>query len=409
MTVSQSSRRLLVRSIGRLLCALVVTGAACASETGGTGMGAPPNGGGASIPPAGGAAGASPAATPLDPSRPGSAGSPGTGASNAAAGAGGSLSNGGVSGSGGAGASRPSDAGVAADRPPGSTDSNLADVAAAPTSPTGCTGTFMKNMPYDLPPEANIDPAAPKGMVFGYSMTRPTLTWTSKSAFPGATGNYWVYVPQQWDKTTPAPLLVMLAGSILCNPGGRVRCWTVLDNLIHRKQLPPTIAIFVNPSQGAEDVQYMSDDDKLTRFLHDELIPEATQKFALVVSADRKRRFIGGHDSGAFAAFKVAWQRPDAWGGVVTTNGNFLASTKVFPALVSAAPARGLYVTLLSGPNDGPPKGTLRMDRFTGNRDLAAALTAKGYAVRFDIGDGAIEPPSHFGAIFPDVLRCLGL
>ena len=71
----------------------------------------------------------------------------------------------------------------------------------------------------------------PKGEVKQYSFDHSKI-------FPGTVRDYWVYVPKQYDPTKPACLYV--------NQDGRqYKAPEVFDELIHKKEMPVTIGVFV--------------------------------------------------------------------------------------------------------------------------------------------------------------------
>src|SRR5688572_27913572 len=70
---------------------------------------------------------------------------------------------------------------------------------------------------------------------------------TNGKGFPGTTRDYWVYVPKQYDGSTPACLMVFQDGGGFVKADGAVRVPGVFDNLIHRKEMPVTVGVFVNP------------------------------------------------------------------------------------------------------------------------------------------------------------------
>src|SRR3954471_24147340 len=63
--------------------------------------------------------------------------------------------------------------------------------------------------------------------------------------FPGAPHNYQVYVPAQYDASRPIAYMIFLDGSGYAGPNVRVP--VVLDNLIATHDLPPMIAMFIDP------------------------------------------------------------------------------------------------------------------------------------------------------------------
>ena len=92
---------------------------------------------------------------------------------------------------------------------------------------------------YTVGPDALPQPGVPRGKVTQHK-------WES-TIFAGTTRDYWVYVPAQYDGSTPAAVMVFQDGAGCVKLDGAIRVPTVFDNLIHRKEMPVTIGIFINP------------------------------------------------------------------------------------------------------------------------------------------------------------------
>src|SRR5262249_22515984 len=92
---------------------------------------------------------------------------------------------------------------------------------------------------YKLGPDSLEQPGVPKGKITKH-------TWTSK-VFPGTERDYFVYVPAQYDPNRPACVMVFQDGHNYVNVAGQFRVPVVLDNLIHKKELPVIVGIFINP------------------------------------------------------------------------------------------------------------------------------------------------------------------
>jgi len=256
-------------------------------------------------------------------------------------------------------------------------------------------------------PEAQPQ-AVPRGEV------RQGVFATSR-IFPGTTRDYFVYVPAQYRADRPACLMVFFDGAGFMKADGAFRVPVVFDNLIAKKDLPVTIAVGVNPGTVAPTLpgakprshrsyEYDSLGDANARFLLEELLPEALR--GLNVTADPKGRAVCGNSSGGIAAFTVAWERPDAFGKVISHIGSFtnIQGGHVYPALVrKTKPAKPLRIFLQEGAAD--------LDNLHGNwplanADMVAALKYAGYDHTFVLGtDG--HSGRHGGAIFPDTLRWL--
>jgi enterochelin esterase family protein len=262
---------------------------------------------------------------------------------------------------------------------------------------------------YQLGPDSQVRPDVPHGDVTQHQ-------FTESKVYPGTTRDYWVYVPKQYDRATPANLMVFCDGGGFVKVDGGFRVPVVFDNLIARQEMPVTIAVLINPGvvpaaeAGQEprknrSFEYDSLGDAHARFLLDELLPVATK--GLNISADPKKRAICGNSSGGICAFTVAWERPDSFGRVVSHIGSFtnIRGGYVYPALIRKTKEgpKPIRIFLQDGAND--------LDNLHGNwplanQDMAAALKFAGYDYKFVFGDGR-HSGKHGGAIFPDTLRWL--
>src|SRR5437588_1577222 len=95
---------------------------------------------------------------------------------------------------------------------------------------------------YQLGPDSQEHADVPKGIVTKHS-------WTS-TIYPGPARDYWIYVPAQYDPKQPACVMVFQDGRSYVDPKGSYRVPTVFDNLIHKKEMPVTIGIFINPGSN---------------------------------------------------------------------------------------------------------------------------------------------------------------
>ena len=157
--------------------------------------------------------------------------------------------------------------------------------------------------------------------------------WKSK-IFENTTRDWSIYVPAQYKKEQPAALMIFQDGRGYADVKGRWRVPVVFDNLIARGDMPPTIAVFINPGHDPSKTnpkrpgqasnrsfEYDSLGDRYARFLLEEIIPEVEKRYT--ISKDPEMRAICGASSGGICAFTVAWERPDA-AGTCTANGPHL-------------------------------------------------------------------------------------
>jgi enterochelin esterase family protein len=276
---------------------------------------------------------------------------------------------------------------------------------------------------YHLGPDSEPHPGVPAGKVEG------PMTLTS-NVFPNTTRNYWVYVPAQYDAAKPACLMIFQDGHAFVNPKGEYRIPFVFDNLIYRREMPVTIAVFINPGHTPQQtestdkewgdrtnnrgMEYNTLDDKYARLIIDELMPELKKKWNL--SGNPDDHAIAGASSGAICAFTVAWQRPDQFHKVISTIGSFtnIRGGHVYPDLILKSDPKPIRVFLQDGVNDNRGlrgKGQSAhydpaWDWHAQNIKMAAALTAKHYDVNYTWGIGT-HSNKQGGAIMPDMLRWL--
>ena len=260
---------------------------------------------------------------------------------------------------------------------------------------------------YPLGPDSQRQEGVPKGTVTKWS-------WKS-NVFAKTERDCWTYVPAQYDKEKPAAVMVFQDGGGYQGENGSYRVPVVFDNLIHRKKMPVTIAIFVNPGtfppekegekgKSNRSFEYDTLSDQYARFIIDEILPEVAKSYNL--SKDPKDRAIGGASSGGICAFTVAWERPDQFSKVLSHVGSFtnIRGGHNYEALIrKTKPAKPLKVFLQDGSND--------LDNEHGNwplanQQMAAALKFSKYDYKFVYGEGK-HSGIHGGAILPESMEWL--
>src|ERR1043165_6077720 len=92
---------------------------------------------------------------------------------------------------------------------------------------------------YVLGPDSQVQEGVPKGKV-------TKQHWVSK-IFEGTERDFWVYVPAQYDGTKAACVMVFQDGGGYVSDKGTYRATVVFDNLIHKKEMPVTVGVFINP------------------------------------------------------------------------------------------------------------------------------------------------------------------
>lgn len=259
---------------------------------------------------------------------------------------------------------------------------------------------------YKLGPDSERHDGVPKGKVTQHK-------WTS-AVFPGTERDYWVYVPAQYEPKSPACVMVFQDGAGYQNPTGQFRVPVVLDNLIHRHEVPVIVGIFINPGnvpsangqgQGRPNrsFEYDTVSPQYATFLEKEILPAVGKEYNL--RQDAVGRAIGGISSGGICAFTAAWERPDLFSKVLSHVGSFtnIQGGDIYPGMIRKTERRPIRVWLQDGSND--------LDNLHGswplaNQSMAAALKFMRYDYRFEFGDGG-HNGKQGGATLPDALRWL--
>jgi sugar lactone lactonase YvrE/enterochelin esterase-like enzyme len=240
------------------------------------------------------------------------------------------------------------------------------------------------------------------------------FTHENSKIFPGNTHDYSIYIPKQYDPAKPACLHVNQDGVQFLAP-------VVFDNLIHKKEMPVTIGVFVSPGKVKapndnalarynRSVEYDGMGDNYARFLLEELLPEVETRTTsdgrpIRFSKDPNDRSIAGASSGAIAAFTAAWERPDGFSRVFTSVGTFVDQRggNIYPALIRKTEPKALRVFLQDGSNDANGVGG---NWFLANQEMLSAFEFAGYEVNHVWGDGG-HNGKHATAVFPDAMRWL--
>jgi enterochelin esterase family protein len=261
---------------------------------------------------------------------------------------------------------------------------------------------------YVLGPDSYRHAGVPQGKVTQHK-------WDTSSIYPGTTRDYWVYVPAQYDGKTPACVMVFQDGGNYVNEKGQFRVPIVFDNLIHKKEMPVTVGIFVNPGVFADKLdkagkarsnrsfEYDTLSDQYVRFLEKEILPEVGK--TLKLREDAAGRAIGGISSGGICAFTAAWERPDLFSKVLSHVGSFtnIRGGDAYPGVIRKSQRKPIRVFLQAGSGDlDNEHGSWPL----GNLQMAAALRFMDYDYKLVYGDGA-HNGKHGGVILPEALRWL--
>ena len=157
--------------------------------------------------------------------------------------------------------------------------------------------SVVQGLGYVEPEWANEDPRARRGEVVERQF---------KSDVYGDVRPISIYLPARFRETRRYPLLVFHDGLEYLR---FTNLATVLDNLIHRLEIPPLVAAL---TQSPDRMNEYAADERQPRFLVDELLPLLQDEFPLL-EEPRDRALIGA-SFGAVATLHAACSRPGAFG-----------------------------------------------------------------------------------------------
>lgn len=251
-------------------------------------------------------------------------------------------------------------------------------------------------------------PGVPKGELI-------KLNFNQSKIFPGTLREYWIYVPAQYRADKPACVYINQDGIQWKAP-------VVFDNLIHRKEMPITIGVFITPGRVMADsgtaalhrfnrsFEYDGLGDAYARFLLTEILPEVEKQKTsdgrvIRLSKNGNDRAIGGSSSGAICAFTAAWERPEEFSRVFSAIGTYvgLRGGDRYPILVRKYEPKPIRVFLQDGSND---LNIYAGDWWKANESMERSFSFSGYEVNHVWGEGG-HNGTQGTSIFPDAMRWL--
>jgi enterochelin esterase family protein len=169
--------------------------------------------------------------------------------------------------------------------------------------------SVAQGMGYVRPEWTIADPAARAGIVDEIAVPSEAL---------GDDRHVAVYVPARFRRNRRYPLLVVHDGYDYLR---YANLQAVLDNLIHRLEIPPLIAAL---TQSPHRLEEYAGHDAHSRFVAVELPERLQHSFPL--HASPAARGLMGASFGAVASLHAAWRHPGRFGRLVLQSGSFAFS-----------------------------------------------------------------------------------
>jgi enterochelin esterase-like enzyme len=180
-----------------------------------------------------------------------------------------------------------------------------------------------------LNPQMARDPFGSNSAVYGEGYRPPDWSVQDPDARPGsieqctvASGVFHedrrvqVYLPARFRESRRYPLLIVHDGA---DYAAFANLQTVLDNLIHRLEVPPLIAALI---QSPDRMREYSGNDQHADFLTHELLPRLEELYPLVRQS--AARGLCGASFGAVASLHCAWRNPGVFGNLLLQSGSFV-------------------------------------------------------------------------------------
>ena len=244
-----------------------------------------------------------------------------------------------------------------------------------------------------LNPHLANDPYGANSVVHGTGYEVPDWTLPDPEARPGEMRDHFlhsdvfgdlrpvqVYVPARFRELRRYPLLIVHDGREYVRYSG---LRTVLDNLIHRLEIPPLVVAL---TQSPHRLTEYADDPRHARFLVEELVPLLESSYPLVRTPSA--RGLMGASFGAVASLSAAWRHPGFFGKLLLQSGSF-AFTDI--GAHDRGPVFDSVVDFVNAFRDAPGRAAEQMFVSCGtyesliyyNRSLVPVLQASGVDVKY--------------------------
>ena len=186
---------------------------------------------------------------------------------------------------------------------------------------------------------------------------------------------FWVCLPPHFDKLRHYPVAYFNDGGDYLHLADVPR---IADYLIARGDVPPFIAVLVNPN--AREKEYARNNSH-ARFIVNELVPWMDANYP--TQPDASSRAIIGASFGGLQAAHIARRRPNIFGLVSGQSGYYSYQDDALIKDYAAAPSLGIRFHLIVGQFEKDLNGTglPEMNLVAAQRRFASVLQEKNYEV----------------------------
>jgi len=219
----------------------------------------------------------------------------------------------------------------------------------------------------------------------------------------------WVYTPPGYKREgKPYNLLLLFDGSGYVS---LIPAPVVLDNLLAKGLIPPTVAVLVDSGGGEARDRELSCNPQFADFITKEVLPWVRQNYH--ITSEPSQTTVGGASLGGLAAAYVAMKHPEIFGNVLAQSGSFWWKpenddeyewlTRQFVASPKLPIRFYLQIGLLENLSTARLYSTTML---VASRHLRDVLQAKGYSVQLQEINGGHDW-FNWQAALPDGLTSL--
>ena len=230
--------------------------------------------------------------------------------------------------------------------------------------------------------ELEQHPAVPQGTLTMHRVRSRILRNTRR---------VWAYRPAgSRNLPRPTPLMIFFDGH---DATTTVPTPTILDNLIHTHQIPPTAAVFIDSLGAQTRARELPGYERFGRFLIHELMPWIRRTSG--ISPIPSKTGLAGASYGGLAAFYWALRHPELFHRVLSQTGSVGWSPKGVDEPVWLArefmrrPRLPLSIYMDVGRYEGRSEAENDVGQLAANRHLRDVLRMKGYSLQYREFSGA--------------------
>ena len=166
--------------------------------------------------------------------------------------------------------------------------------------------SVVHGLGYEVPSWSKHDPLSRAGHLEPFGFESKAL---------GGQRRCLLYLPARFRRTRQYPLIVVHDGSDYLNYASMKN---VLDNLIHRLEIPDCIVVFTD---SPDRLREYGNDANHAKFLTEELVPDLERRLPLI--GRPHARALVGASFGGVASLSTAFRYPGFWGRLLLQSGSF--------------------------------------------------------------------------------------